>query len=151
MIFISDCATGAAQSLGSRLVNENVMDESSLHRTRIGAYNVTVQTIGAIAIAAAMLIAFMQKATDAKQDSPTPKLTMVAVTILFAVGLVDFYLWALELGTFTSYIQGIIPPFFGFFLMIVIFIGYWKKRGTAEALDVMFGILMGHFWWSWCY
>ena len=25
---------------------------------------------------------------------------------------------------------------------------YWKKSDTVEALDVMFGILMGHFWWS---
>jgi hypothetical protein len=34
--------------------------------------------------------------------------------------------------------------------MAIIFLQYWRKRGTVEALDVMFGMLMGHFWWSWC-
>ena len=110
----------------------------------------TVQALGTTAIAIAMAIIFMQKAADGRQDRRTPKLTIVAVAILFAVGLVDIYLWALDLGTFTSYIQGFMHPFFGFCLMILIFIGYWRRRGTVEALDVMFGILMGHFWWAWC-
>ena len=83
-------------------------------------------------------------------SSVTPKLTMVAVTILLAVGLVDVYLWLLDLGTFTNYIKGFMHPFFGFCSMILIFLLYWWKSDTVEALDVMFGILMGHFFWSWC-
>ena len=110
----------------------------------------TVQALGTLAISAAMAIAFMQKARDGKQERRTPKLTMVAVTILLAVGLVDVYLWLLDLGTFTNYIKGFMHPFFGFCSMILIFLLYWWMSDTVEALDVMFGILMGHFFWSWC-
>ena len=111
----------------------------------------TIQALGTVAIFAAMAIAFMQKARDGKQERRTPKLTMVAVTILLAVGLVDVYLWLLDLGTFTNHIKGITGgPFIGFCLMILLFLGYWWKSDTVEALDVMFGILMGPCWWSWC-
>ena len=64
--------------------------------------------------------------------------------------LSGLYLWLLDLGTFTNYIKGFMQPFFGFCLMILIFLGHWWRSDTVEALDVMFGILMGHFWWSWC-
>ena len=50
----------------------------------------TVQALGTMAIFAAMAISFMQKARDGKQERRTPKLAMVAVTILLAVGLVDY-------------------------------------------------------------
>ena len=109
----------------------------------------SVKEIGTIAIAVAMLIAFLQKGTDEQRDRPTPKFTKVAAIILLFVGVVDVYLWVLELGTFTSYIKGFVHPAVGFILMCFIFVWYWKRRGTVEALDVMFGILMGHIWWSW--
>ena len=60
----------------------------------------TVQALGTIAICAAMAIAFMQKARDEERERRTPKLTMVAAIILLVVGLVDVYLWLLDLGTF---------------------------------------------------
>jgi len=110
----------------------------------------TVQALRTVAIFAAMAIAFMQKARDGRQERRTPKLIMVAVTILLAVALVDVYLWLFDLGTFINYIKGFMHPFFGFCLMILIFLGYWSNSDTVEAQDVMFGILMGHFWWSWC-
>ena len=110
----------------------------------------SVQEIGTIAIGLAMLIAFLQKGTDEERDRPTPKFTKLAAIILLVVGVVDLYLWVLELGTFTNHIKGFMPPSLGFILMCVIFGWYWWRRGTVEALDVMFGILMGHFWWSWC-
>ena len=109
----------------------------------------SVQEIGTLAIVIAMLIAFMQKASNEERDRPTPPLTKVAAIILLIVGAVDAYLWVLELGTFTSYIKGWMHPAIGFVLMWFIFIVYWRRRGTVEALDVRFGILMGHFWWSW--
>lgn len=109
----------------------------------------SVQEMGTIAIVIAMLIAFIQKASKEERDRPTPALTKVAAIILFIVAVVDVYLWILDLGTFTSYIKGSMHPAIGFALMWLIFIVYWKRRGTVEALDVMFGILMGHFWWSW--
>lgn len=110
----------------------------------------TVQLLGTVAIVAAMFIAYMQKSNVENKNKPTPKMTMVAVIILSMVGLVDLTLYFRELETFTSYIQGFMPPFFGFCLMVTLFIIYWSKRGTTEALEVMLGILMGHFWWSWC-
>tara|TARA_Y100000385_G_C12478190_1_gene377894 strand:- start:87 stop:422 length:336 start_codon:yes stop_codon:yes gene_type:complete len=110
----------------------------------------TVQLLGTLAIGAAMLIAFNQKADVKSKERPTPKMTMLAVIILSVVGLVDTYLYILDLGTFTSYIQETLTPFFGFCLMWFLFFVYWAKRGTKEALEVMLGILMGHFWWAWC-
>ena len=109
----------------------------------------SVQEIGTLAIVIAMVIAFRQKASDEERDRPAPPLTKIAAIILLVVGVVDVYLWLLELGTFTSYIKGCLNPAVGFVLMWVIFVVYGKRRGTVEALDVMFGILMGHFWWSW--
>ena len=110
----------------------------------------SVQEIGTIAIVIAMAIAFTQKASDEERRRPVPPLTTVAAIILLVVGVVDFWLWVRELETFTSYIKGFMPTALGFILMCVIFGWYWWRRGTVEALDVMFGILMGHFWWSWC-
>ena len=78
-----------------------------------------------------------------------PPLTTVAAIILAVVGVYDTYLYFAQLETFTSYIKGHLHPAIGFALMWVIFLTYWRRRGTVEALDVMFGILMGHFWWSW--
>ena len=109
----------------------------------------SMQLIGTAAIAIAMAIAFMQKASD-EERRPVPPLTTVAVIILLVVGVVDTWLYFRELETFTSYIKGRLHPLFGFGLMWVIFLRYWKRRGTVEALDVIFGILLGHFFWSWC-
>lgn len=109
----------------------------------------TIQEIGTAFIVIAMGIAFFQKARDGKQQRVTPFLTKVAASILIIVGLVDVYLWLLDLGTFTAHIKAITGPGLGFLLMVGMFIAYWWKSDTVEALDVMFGILMGHFWWSW--
>lgn len=109
----------------------------------------SVQEIGTLAIVIAMAIAFWQKASDEERARPAPPLTKVAAIILLVVGVVDVWLLLRDLGTFTSYIKGCLHPAVGFLLMWVIFVVYWKRRGTVEALDVMFGILMGHFWWSW--
>lgn len=109
----------------------------------------SVQEIGTAAIVIAMVIAFMQKASDEERGRPAPLLTKVAAIILVVVGVVDTVLYLRELETFTSYIKGSLHPAVGFVLMWLIFLRYWKRRGTVEALDVMFGILMGHFWWSW--
>ena len=70
----------------------------------------TVQLLGTLAIGAAMLIAFNQKADVKSKERPTPKMTMLAVIILSVVGLVDTYLYILDLGTFTSYIQETLTP-----------------------------------------
>ena len=51
-----------------------------------------------------MAIAFRQKASDEERGRPVPPLTTVAALILLVVGVVDFWLWVRELGTFTSYI-----------------------------------------------
>lgn len=110
----------------------------------------TIQIAGTIAIFFAMAVAFFQKSDTNKSNANVPKLTLLATLILLGIGVVDIYLWLLDLGTFTSTIQDFVHPFFGFIFMVIIFIQYWRKRGTVEALDVMFGMLMGHFWWSWC-
>ena len=60
----------------------------------------------------------------------------------------DFYLWISNQQTFTSFIKSYTSYLSGFLLMWMIFIIYWMKRGLEEALEVLFGILMGHFWWS---
>jgi hypothetical protein len=109
----------------------------------------TIQEIGTAFIVVAMVIAFFQKARDGKQQRDTPFLTWFAVGILIIVGFVDVWLWLLDAGTFTAHIKAIFGPGLGFLLMVGIFIAYWWKSDTVEALDVMFGILMGHFWWSW--
>ena len=107
----------------------------------------SIQEIGTLAIALAMLTAFFHKASDEEKKRRTPRFTTVAAIMLGVVGVVDLYLWLLDLGTFTSHIQGFMTPALGFMLMCFIFGMYWWRRGTVEALDVMFGILMGHFWW----
>jgi hypothetical protein len=110
----------------------------------------TIYTVGTVAIFFAMAVGFFQKSDVQTRTASVPKLTLAASIILLAVGVVDVYLWLLDLGTFTSKIQSFVHPSIGFLIMVIIFIQYWRKRGTVEALDVMFGMLMGHFWWSWC-
>jgi len=107
-----------------------------------------IQFIGVIAIATAMLIAFMQKSDQEKKTRKIPSLTKLAALILIVVATVDFYLWVSNQQTFTSFIQSYTSYLSGFLLMWLIFIVYWMKRGLEEALEVLFGILMGHFWWS---
>ena len=107
-----------------------------------------IQFIGVIAIAIAMLIAFMQKSDQEKKKRKIPSLTKLAALILIVVATVDFYLWVSNQQTFTSFIQSYTSYLSGFLLMWLIFIVYWMKRGLEEALEVLFGILMGHFWWS---
>jgi hypothetical protein len=58
---------------------------------------------------------------------------------------IDVYLWLLELGTFTAHIKNLAHPAFGFVAMGFISYFYWRRWGPVEALDVTFGILMGHF------
>ena len=107
-----------------------------------------IQFIGVIAIAIAMLIAFMQKSDQEKKKRKIPFLTKLAALILIVVATVDFYLWVSNQQTFTSFIQSYTSYLSGFLLMWLIFIVYWMKRGLEEALEVLFGILMRHFWWS---
>ena len=108
----------------------------------------TIQFIGVVAIGIAMLIAFMQKSIQQKKVRKIPVLSRLAALILIAVALADFYLWISGQQTFTTYIQSFTGYLYGFVLMWIIFIIYWMKRGLEEALEVLFGILMGHFWWS---
>ena len=110
--------------------------------------NLDIQFIGVIAIGIAMLIAFMQKSDLQKERRKVPFLTKLAAAILIVVAIVDFYLWVSNQQTLTSFIQSYTSYLSGFFLMWLIFIIYWMKRGLEEALEVLFGILMGHFWWS---
>ena len=107
-----------------------------------------IQFIGVIAIGIAMLIAFMQKSDQDREKRKVPFLTKLAAVILIVVAIVDFYLWISNQQTFTSFIKSYTSYLSGFFLMWMIFIIYWMKRGLEEALEVLFGILMGHFWWS---
>lgn len=107
-----------------------------------------IQFIGVIAIGIAMLIAFMQKSDQDKERREVPFLTKLAAVILIVVAIVDFYLWVSNQQTLTSFIQSYTSYLSGFFLMWLIFVIYWMKRGLEEALEVLFGILMGHFWWS---
>ena len=107
-----------------------------------------IQFIGVAAIAIAMLIAFMQKSDQEKKTRKIPALTKLAAFILIGVAIADFFLWISDQQTFTSYIQSFTSYLSGFVLMWIIFIVYWVKKGLEEALEVLFGILMGHFWWS---
>jgi len=109
----------------------------------------TIQEIGVWAIFLCMLIAYLQKNQQPASQPDVPILTRLAVAILMIIGAIDVYLWLLELGTFTAHIKSLAPPAFGFVAMGFILYFYWRRRGTVEALDVTFGILMGHFWWSW--
>ena len=83
------------------------------------------------------------KKTSSQPDVPI--LTRLAVAILMISRAIDVYLWLLELGTFTAHIKSLAHPAFGFVAMGFILYFYWWRWGTVEALDVTFGILMGHF------
>ena len=106
-----------------------------------------IQLIGVIAIAVAMLIAFMQKPDQEKASRRIPLLTKLAVSILISVAIVDFFLWFSDQQTFTDLIRGYTSYLSGFILMWLIFIVYWMKKGLEEALEVLFGMRLGRFWW----
>ena len=107
-----------------------------------------IQFIGVTAIANAMLIAFMQESNQLKRTEKVPSLTKLAAMIFMGVAMVNFYLWVSDRQTFTSFIQSYTRYLSGSLLMWVIFLIYFMKRGLEEALEVLFGILMEHFWWS---
>ena len=109
----------------------------------------TIQEFGVCGIFVCMLVAFLQKNERGNETPDVPVLTKLAVWLLIVSGGVDIYLWLFDLGTFTALIKSLAHPAFGFIAMVFILFFYWRRRGTVEAFDVTFGILMGHFWWSW--
>lgn len=107
------------------------------------------QQIGTIAICIAMLLAWLHKPVRQSGDQPNSgasKMTWIAILILVCVALVDIRLWLFNQQTFTAYIQQVTSGY-GFLLGFAIFVAYWWKHGSKEALDVALGILIGHFWW----
>ena len=106
-----------------------------------------VQEVGAFCVLVAMVIAFMQKKDQSSRENrKINKNTALAVGLLVIVALVDLILWIWDEQTFSTYIRTLLEPF-GFFVMAVTLGVYWIRKGTVEALEVMLGILLGHFFW----
>jgi hypothetical protein len=106
-----------------------------------------IQEIGAFFILVAMVIAFAQKKDLTSGDNrKISKPTALAVGLLIVVALVDLILWIWDEQTFSAYIRDLLEPF-GFFVMVAAFGTYWWRKGSVEALEVMLGILLGHFFW----
>ena len=106
-----------------------------------------IQEVGALFILVAMVIAFTQKKDiSSRETRQMSKPTTLAVGLLILVALVDLFLWIWDEQTFSVYIKDLLEPF-GFFVMVATFGIYWIRKGSVEALEVMLGILLGHFFW----
>ena len=106
-----------------------------------------IQEVGAFFILVAMAIAFTQKKDlSSRENRKISKPTALAVGLLIIVAFVDLILWIWDEQTFSAYIRDLLEPF-GFFVMVATFGIYWMRKGSVEALEVMLGIMLGHFFW----
>jgi hypothetical protein len=87
-----------------------------------------------------------KKDLSSRANRKISKPTALAVGLLIIVALVDLILWVWDEQTFSVYIRSLLEPF-GFFVMVATFAVYWVRKGSVEALEVMLGILLGHFFW----